>query len=140
MNAKTLMGLGGIGLIVGAAMPWGVATSIFGQMTMSGLEGDGIFTAAAGVVLLIIALAVKGKPGKSFSVVGGIIAILAGVMLVNILINLGGISSEPGIVLNVGTGLYISIIGAVLGAIGGFVKSAETEELNSSESSEGQDE
>lgn len=121
-NAKNLVLFGGIGLMVGAALPWGTVTSAFGQISMNGLEGDGMLSGGAGLVLLLVALTVKPKAGSMFSVLGGIVALFAGYISLNAILNVGSLADEPGVIVQTGYGLYVSLIGALLATLGSFSK------------------
>jgi len=135
-TAKNMVIIGGIGLLIGAAMPWGTITTIFGQMSINGYEGDGIITGGIGLVLLIAGLLAKPKPGKRYSLLGGLIFLFTGWLAIRTMTNLNQIASDDigSGMIQIGTGLYISIIAAIIGAIGGFtlippeVETSETPE------------
>ena len=126
MNSARIMTLlGSIGLIGGALMPWISASSMFGALSKTGIEGDGIMTAGLGVILLLNALISKGKPGKMYSWAGSVLGIIALVLLFYISNNvnaaLSGIDSGV-MIASVGAGIYVSFLGAILAIIGGFIK------------------
>jgi len=115
---------GGICLVVGALLPWANLTSAFFFVSdsLAGYEGDGLFTGASGLILLINALTTKGKLGKAYSIAATIFAVIVGLILINDLTGINTVVSnaESGVIASVGVGIYISIIGAVLAAIGGL--------------------
>jgi hypothetical protein len=124
-SARVMTLLGSIGLIGGALMPWVSANSIFGSMSKSGIEGDGMFTAGIGVILLLIALLAKGKPGKIYSWAVSVFGLFAFFLLVYTYTNVSAaVSSNASemLIASVGTGLYVSFLGAVLAFIGGLIR------------------
>lgn len=124
-SARVMTLLGSIGLIGGALMPWVSANSIFGSMSKVGIEGDGIFTAGIGVILLLTALLAKGKPGKIYSLAVSIFGLIAFFLLVytytNVSVAVSNNASEM-LIASVGTGLYVSFLGAILAFIGGLIR------------------
>jgi tetratricopeptide (TPR) repeat protein len=116
--------LGAIGLLAGAVLPWISFTSIFGTVSKAGYEGAGVFTGGIGLLLLLIALLVKGNPGHSYSIVGVIFALIAGVTafwdLSSVSSRVAEINADMSFFASVGPGLYITAIGAVLAFVGGL--------------------
>lgn len=121
MNGKNLVLYGGIGLVVGALLPWGVITSMFGSLSINGFEGDGAISGFLGIVLFIIALTKKPKPDSRYSIFAGLIALLAGYIVVNTMFNIGSFSDGAGVYTQTGVGLYVSVVSAFLGLLGGFI-------------------
>jgi hypothetical protein len=124
-NYRVLTLFGGILLMVGAALPWATLTSSFlgFSRTLSGLEGDGIISAIGGLILLIVALAAKGKPGNIYSVFGLIVAILCGLLLVIKIVGLSGTSIDPSVDMSLGFGLTcVSPLGVLLAFIGSVIR------------------
>lgn len=119
---------GGICLVAGALLPWANLTSAFLGMSVSkaGYEGDGLFTGAIGLILLISAILAKGKSGKAYSIAATVFAVIAGLILISDLTGINTLvsnaESESGVMASVGVGIYVSIIGAVLATIGGLQK------------------
>jgi tetratricopeptide (TPR) repeat protein len=116
--------LGAIGLLAGAVLPWISFTSMFGTVSKAGYEGDGILTGGIGLPLLLIALLVKGNPGHSYSILGVIFALIAGVIafwdLSNVSSRVAEINADMSFLASVGPGLYITVIGAILAFVGGL--------------------
>jgi hypothetical protein len=117
---------GGLGLVIGALLPWAkIASPLLGMtVNKSGYEGDGLFTGGLGLLLFISAMVSKGKPGKTYSIVGALLSIIAGIALI---VDLTGVNTAvadigEGIIASVGIGIYVSIIGAILAIIGGLQK------------------
>lgn len=124
-SARVLTLLGSIGLVGGALLPWVSANSIFGSMSKVGIEGDGMFTAGIGVILLLTALLAKGKPGKIYSWAVSIFWLIAFFLLVYTYTNVSAaVSNEASgmLIASVGTGLYVSFLGAILAFIGGLIR------------------
>lgn len=90
MNAKTAVIIGGILLLVGAMTPWATLSTSFLGISRSfyGYESDGLITGGAGLIILILALATKPRPGKVFSIPVVLIAIVAGIVAVLRMLNI----------------------------------------------------
>ncbi len=113
-------------LLVGSFMSWATVRSLFGELSVSGFDGgDGKLTAAAGagaILFLGVGLAQKNKAllvlGCLCCVGGGLVAIYDIVNVTKELseADLGGVAQA-----NVGVGLYICALGAVLGFVTAIV-------------------
>lgn len=127
-NGRILCLIGGGGLIIGSLLPWvTMSATLIGSKSFIGIEGDGIFTAAAGALIIIFALLTKETPGKYSNLVAVILSVLALIMLIYKLIGFGSIlrDLQTGIDANIGSGLYISIISTFFPIIGGLIKAPE---------------
>jgi len=124
--------LGGIALVVGALLPWATINSPLLGLSVSkaGYEGDGMLTGAIGLLFLIGSVVSKGKPGKHYSVVTAILAVIAGLILMFDFSNVSGMVSNAGegLLASMGPGIYVSIIGAVLAVVGGLQKLPEIQQ------------
>ncbi len=110
---------GAAGLLLGAALPWAKITSIFGTMTKAGYEGDGVITGGIGIILLIMVFLRPVRPGKRF--IGG--AILAGLAAAASIYDFVDVAqsiseSEFGVAASVGSGLYLSVVAALIALFG----------------------
>ena len=119
--------LGGFGLLAGAALPWLTASGPLGtSLSMAGYEGDGIITGGLGLVLVLVGFLSKGKPGKTYSILGVIAAVgslyILGNVVVNLAAALGETAAEAAIAPSMGPGVYLSLVAAILGVVGGAVK------------------
>ena len=125
-RGQQLTMIGAIGLLLGALLPWASIASIFGQTSIAGYEGDGVITGAIGLLLLIGSLLNKGKSGKRYSITSTVFAIIAGLIGISNLSNINSIvadiSSDSLVLVSTGSGLYVTILGAVLAMIGGLQK------------------
>lgn len=123
LAVQGMMGIGAAALIGGALLPWVTASAGIFSLSKAGYEGDGIFTGAIGVILLLGALLGKGKPGARFSVAGAILAVIAGLIgaydLLNVSAKVAEISAGS-VAASVGAGLYVTLLGAILGLVGGL--------------------
>jgi hypothetical protein len=91
---------------------------------LTGIEGDGVFTAGIGVILIIIAALAHGKMGKPYSIPGALIAFLAICLVISKFITLGGAITDTTITTTLGSRLYISLFGSELAFLGGIIKVA----------------
>lgn len=71
MRAKNMVIFGGLGLVVGALLPWGTTTAGYSQLSILGFEGDGVISGAIGLVLVLVGLARKPNPNKKFFPLAG---------------------------------------------------------------------
>jgi len=118
--------LGGIGLLIAAFLPWSIHSSPLGDYAINwGYEDNGIITGGIGLLFIIGLIVRKGKPGKSDFVAGSILAILAGALL---LYNIADVIysatnyTESGATTDFGSGLCLSVIGAMFIFFGGTLK------------------
>ena len=119
--------LGGIVLLVGAFLPWVIHTSVLGNYWISteGYEGGGIITGSIGLLLIIGLIIRKGKLGRSDFVTGSILAVLAGALLLYNVVDViysATNYTESGALTDFGSGLCLSVLGAMLIFIGGILK------------------
>jgi len=122
-KGRRLVLLGAAGLIIGALTAWSEVKSIFGTITVSGFDGDGKLTGGLGVILLLVVFLAKGKPGKYYSVVGSILALIAGVIAVTAMINISVIASDSdSVIVSLGAGLYSTALGAIIAFVGGLIR------------------
>lgn len=123
---RVLVLIGGILLIFGAIMPWASVTSnsLGLSRSLTGIEGDGILAALVGVVLLLIAIFAKGKPGAPYSIFAGLLALACGGFLLIKAASLSTFqSSSADISTSIGVGLLcISPLGVLLAVLGGFIR------------------
>jgi hypothetical protein len=124
-SARLLAGVGAVGLLVGAILPWATMSAPFvGTVSIYGYEGDGLISGGIGLVMLIVVLASKGKTGKIYSIVGIIFSIIAFLVLVPKLSNISDvIDQSDSLIGSVGPGIYISIIGSFILFVGSIMKS-----------------
>src|SRR4051812_9827437 len=106
--------LGGIIMVAGSLGPWATA----GFISISGTQGDGKITLAAGAVAIIFTVLMSSNTGGALSAAMAVLAALVGggagvVDLNHVQDTLQGLR-----VGSVGWGLYAVIVGAALVAIG----------------------
>lgn len=122
-----ILGLIGGGLVLlGSFMPWASIASGFGSVGVAGTEGDGKFTLVLGIGVVVLGV-VSRMSGKRLAVPQVIACALAGIVAVidisNVSSKLAGVESAF-VHASVGPGLYLVLIGAVVGAIGGVFLSS----------------
>lgn len=126
MNARVLVLVGSIGLVLGAAMPWATLRSVFGTINITGLHGDGVFSGGIGLLLLVIALVRAGQPGQRYSVSVGIIAVIALLLVAYTIWSVSNVSTGAFARGDVGLGLWLSVAAAVVATAGGFSRTRIT--------------
>jgi hypothetical protein len=125
MNPKILLIASGILLLVGAALPWAtVSSDLLGvSRTITGFESDGILSGPGGLILLLIGIFAKGKPGEMFSPPGFTVTILCGFVVGAKLFTALTYVPASDITISLGSGLGIfSPLGVVLGFLGSVYK------------------
>lgn len=127
----------GLTLVVGAFMPWITANSVFVSISRSGLDyQDGFITGAIGVGLVILgALIATGHDfGRKADVVVRVTMILAPLVAFLVLLydrsqiqqRLDSIADIPAVVAQVGSGLWLSFVGAVVGFAAAVILAARS--------------
>jgi hypothetical protein len=121
----SILGLGAAGILalLGAILPW--AQAPFG-ISKAGVEGDGILTLLAGMLLITIAVVRFAKPAISAwawtAICGGFL--LAGFILVTAVIDINSVQdaakNAEGLI-RVGSGLYLTALAGGLGMAGAVV-------------------
>lgn len=118
--------IGGLVLLIAAFLPWISATALFGNIPgidegiAIGWEGDGIMTGGIGLILLIVALLSKGRPGKRYSIAGAIFGLLACGIVLSDFLRIVEIGPNAGIFASIGVGLYLTLAGALAIVMGGL--------------------
>lgn len=119
-NSKNLLFISAIGLCLGAILPWITMTSILGQQSITGMDGDGVFSGGIGVILLLIGATSKGEMNRQ---AGGFTLALSAIALLVIVPIYGRVSeailSADMAIVSYGTGLHLSLLGAVIGIVAG---------------------
>ena len=114
--------IGGILVITGSLLPWTTASNIFNSYEYSGIEGDGEISVVLGIIMIAAALFRFNRPGSR-----ALIAVFFAVLAFSFgLIELSAVSEDVNEVKNlnplvdasVGLGIYLIIIGGVLGLAG----------------------
>lgn len=107
---------------VAAFLPWQILRAVFlGQVTVTGMEGDGRLTLAAAVLTAGMAFWRHKKPlaaDRAASIVAGLAGL--GVMAVAAydIVNVTGVEDTEGVSVAVGPGLWLTAIAACLVVVG----------------------
>lgn len=120
--------IGSIVLIIGAFLPWISVANLFGKAGSAyegiavGWEGDGVLTGGIGLLLLLGTLVYKGSSEKKYAIIGVILAFLVGVIVFLDFLRIAELQPESGFFAATGVGLYLTLLGALLAAVGGWQK------------------
>jgi hypothetical protein len=116
-----LIVVAGIGLILGAMLPWVSATDFFGEkITQNGIDWNaGKITAGAGLLLILVAIY---RPMNSSLGIGGIAILLSFISVALSLAVRGNPANYNFVYVSPTPGVYISIIAGIIGVVGGFIK------------------
>ena len=130
---------GGALAVLGSFLPWlSVTAPLLGNVTRSGLDGggDGIITLVIGAVLALLGVALILRSGSArravigtvlTSLVLGVVAVMdigdvqtRGILMETSLATEGNMFADA-VAFSVGMGLYVILIGGVLGIVGSVV-------------------
>ena len=112
--------LGGVAVIIGSLLPWASVATAFGSITVNGTDGDGVLTLIAGAILAIAGVVKNGAVGKASgqNVLIILASIAAGLIAIYDMSNITTVADNPFASVSVGAGLYVVVIGAVIGLFG----------------------
>lgn len=108
-------------LVIGALLPWATISGPFFNFSANGVEGDGVFTLVAGLV--VAAIITLGKARRGAAVASLIIGGLAGMLTVFTMANVSNAIDEAEAtefagVASVGVGLWLTGVAAVVVLVG----------------------
>jgi len=121
-NPKIILLAGAALMVLGSLLPWATMTSVFGNVEVTATEGDGAITLVIGILIGLGALLMKSKPGKRGGIASSIFGVIAGIVAIIDMSNIQKISGNPFADVQVGIGLYLVAIGALVTVVGGFVR------------------
>jgi hypothetical protein len=123
INRRLVLG-GGLILIISSRMRWMSAFVLFGvtdpvsRALEVGWEDNGFITGGIGIILLLIGIFHKGKPGKRYSIPGLILAILAVLEVAGCFQRILEINPSAGFFAATKAGIYVTLLGALLALVG----------------------
>ncbi len=122
--AAILGTVSGAAILLGSVLSWVVISSVLGEISVSGMEGDGKATIVLGILVLVAGLGGFQLRRTWLKVVAGIAGILAGGVAVIYMVNLqskvaerGGDLGEGIISVSAGFGVYVVIVGAIVAVV-----------------------
>lgn len=116
--------LGGLVLILGSRLPWVSFPVLYGlkgpayEALEIGWEGGGIITGGLGLILLLIGILWKGRPGKIYSIPAVILAALAGLYVFGSFYRVFESVPEVEFLRAADIGLYLTLFGSLLALAG----------------------
>lgn len=115
--ALYVAGAGAALTILGSFLPWASVATIYGTMSVSGIDRDGMFTLVFGILMMLGVLLTLKKPGaRAWG--AGVLAVLTffvgAIDLYDVSVRVSEFSSDLALG-SVGIGLYMVIIGGALG-------------------------
>ncbi|MBN1160209.1 MAG: hypothetical protein JXA43_03190 [Candidatus Diapherotrites archaeon] len=134
-NFQKMALIGAVLAIIGSIGPWAsvsVNSSLFASLSAekAGIDGDGLFTlilCVGAAVTAYLSTGNKVKMGLATLILGGLSALISVYDLINVRSaiakatgSLGSLSSSL-ISVNVGWGLYLTVLGSILVLAGGFL-------------------
>lgn len=126
MNRSRQLALfGGIILIFSLFLPWATHTSPSLNLSNSinGYSTDGVFGGLFGLIILLIAIMVKGAPEKRYSYIVAFFALVAFSITFRTITGIGQVlRGSEDIISSIRIGPYISMLGAFVAFIGGMIK------------------
>jgi hypothetical protein len=129
VNGRLIAIAGAILVIIGSLLPWATVDTPFGSVSKNGTEGDGVISLILGVFIILGALFRFNRPGNRpwIAFVFAVLALALGIFeYVDISSDASSISG--GFVdASVGIGVYVVILGALLG-LASFMRNPSTAE------------
>jgi Protein of unknown function (DUF2510) len=132
-NGALILLVGAAALVVGALLPWATASAGFISVSKAGTDGDGVITLVLGAVIALFALfALKPQPHQLAVLVGAGAGLAAGGVAIYDIVNVSdavtNAQSQSSLVhASVGSGLYVTAVGAAIAVVGALVKNGETQ-------------
>lgn len=123
---------GAAALVLGSFLSWVSVTTVFGSVSIKGMDGDGKLTALLGVISGLVMFQGITKAARSAYLAASIFAALAGFVVMydfaNISSEVAGASNEYAVA-QVGTGLYLCGAGALAATVGGLIARSKVSEV-----------
>lgn len=121
---RVIAGIGGILVVAGSLLPWSEASNVFRSYSYDGIDGDGEISLVLGILIIVGALIRFNRPGSRalVAVVFGILAFAFGIIeFVTVNDDINEVqATNPFVEASVGVGIYLIILGGVLG-LGGIL-------------------
>ena len=120
-----LVGLGAVGLVIGALLPWATITAAFvGTVNKAGTDGDGVITLVFGLVIAGVGwpLVARGTLRTWAAISVLVLGVLAALICLYDIVDVSSKADDLGSIAtaSVGIGLWLSAIASVL-VVGGAV-------------------
>lgn len=121
--AVALTGLGGLLMVIGAILPFvtGSAGGPFEGQSLGGLDTpDGKLYLGVGIGLIVLAFLIWATRSPALRKILGVLVILAsGFMIYAGVVDISDVQDQAEV--DIGTGLYIVLIGSIIGVVGGVL-------------------
>jgi len=124
--------LTGAGLaIIGALLPWATVSSVFGTVSVTGTDGDGVIVLVVSAIIALLAtLELTSRSGRELRIGSALLAALVGIVALvdynNIADHVASTDLEGVGVATIGVGLYVVLLGAAVAFIGALIKREQT--------------
>ena len=118
---------GGLLAIIGSVLPWGTVRSAFGQVDVSGTEGDGVLTLVLGLVVGALGLSSLAGARRVLAIVALLPTVgIAGIAAYD-LANITEVADELSgsfVQVSAGPGLWVVLAGAAVALVGAIIGTA----------------
>jgi hypothetical protein len=117
---------GGAAAVLGAFLPWASATTVFGSISVNGVEGgrDGLYTAVLGAVVCILALIYRQRRSTGTASALGLcstLILLVGLWdTIRLQDSISNVDSQY-VHVSIGSGLLLTIAAGVTGIVAAFL-------------------
>ncbi len=115
-------------LVAGSLLDWVVVSSPFGEISRGGMDtDDGKLTVAAGGLGLLFFLIAASARTIAFHIIGAVTSLAGGAVALIDIIDVHDKAEDLGTEFasaSVGIGLYVCVIGAIAGLVGGIIAAA----------------
>ena len=115
---RTLLFIASVGMIIGAFLPWAYVQSFLGDISISGIKGDGVLTAIIGAIIGLAALLYKDTNKKIPNVLILILSIYAGYIALSALFSVMDTAVAHEGTSGPRIGIPITVIASLCGIVG----------------------
>jgi Protein of unknown function (DUF2510) len=122
--APWIIAVAGALAIVGSILPWATVRTGFGELSVSGTDGDGVITLVLGIALVGLGLCGFTRARQILSGVSLLPALGVGAIALIDIVDVSNVADELGsdfAQVSIGSGLWVCLAAAVLALVGGII-------------------
>ena len=113
--------LAAIVVVIGSILPWATITSGFGSASKNGTSGDGVLTLILAGLAVCVVLAFLARPSRWWVILVFVLFVIVTIIGIHDMSSLPVPSADAAqyVSVDVGTGLWLCVIGAIVGVVAG---------------------